>query len=320
MKKKCFLALFGTLCIGAVVYLTLESVLIEKTMTHVARPSRPFNPKLIESHFAPKKEWEIKETPDHDKFFYLVCQQTLSWLGRGMQAVVFETQDEKYVVKLFQLGRLREDDSRGSVEQLLSGESKEKRQERIQHREEIFSSSKLCYEELQEETGIVYVHLNRSKELIHTIRLVDKYGESHLIRGDDTSFLIQKKASYLVPTITAHMEQGEVEQAKARVDQIFDLLLSLAKKGFVDGDDALIRNNNLGLTKDRAIYIDTGHLFRASNLDIAERMRYEFEVRLDPLEKWLNVAYPDLGVHYRASRERIMSSLRSQNGGKAISG
>ena len=294
-------------------YLATKTARIEKTIVHIARPSRLFNSKLIESRFSPRKEWSIKASPQQERFFYMISQQTLRWLGRGMQAVVFETQDEKYVVKFFQLGRMHEDIDQPTLRSVLFGESKEKRQEQINHREEIFSSSKMCFEDLQEETGIVYVHLNRSRDRIHAMRLVDRYGQSHRIRGDETSFLVQKKARYLVPTITSYMEKGQVDRAKARIDQVFTLLLSLARKGYVDNDDALIRNNNIGLTEERAIYIDTGHLYRIKNLDAAERMKYEFQVRLDPFEKWLRVAYPELAAHYQTSKEQLLTSLISIN-------
>lgn len=309
MKKKVLLVFSALLFLTMLGYLTAQMRRIDEKMAQIARPARLFNPKLIEARFPPRKEWAVKITSDHERFFYVVCQQTLTWLGRGMQAVVFETQDAKYVVKFFQLGRLREDEPRGFFENLVSNESNEKRQERLTHREEIFSSSKMCFEELQDESGIVYVHLNRTKDKIKGIKLVDKYGQSHRIRGDDSCFVVQKKARYLIPTIMSLMEKGKVEETKARVNQVFDLLLSLAKKGFADGDDALIRNNNIGLTEDRAIYIDTGHIFRAYNLNVTERMRYEFQVRLDPLEKWLNITYPEIGAYYRVRRDEIMASL-----------
>jgi hypothetical protein len=267
---------------------------------------------MIESTFAYRPDWDVKISSDHDRFFYVVSQQTLYWLGRGMQAVVFETQDQKYVVKFFQIGRLKEPESKGFFKDLFSKETPEKNRERIHHREEIFSSSKMCFEELQEETGIVYVHLNRTKDKIRGVKLVDKYGQSHRIRGDDASFVVQKKASCVVPTLCALMENNKQAEAEARIDQILDLLLTMARKGFVDGDDALIRNNNIGFSQNRAIYIDTGHLFKAENLDVAERMRYEFQVRLEPLEHWLNVAYPSLGAYYRQKKEQTMASLLPQ--------
>ena len=318
MRKKFSKSLLALLCGLMVAYVAFKMARIDGMMAHVARPSRLFNAKLIESHSSPRKEWNVKTSPEQERFFYVVSQQTLRWLGRGMQAVVFETQDEKYVVKFFQLGKLHEEADQSAIKRLLSKESSEKRQERVIHREEIFSSSKMCFENLQEETGIVYVHLNRTKDRIRTIRLVDKNGQSHRIRGDETSFLVQKKGRYLIPTITAHMENGQVDQAKDRIDQVFALLLSMAKKGYADGDDCLIRNNNIGLTEDRAIYIDTGHLFHAQKLDVAERMKYEFQVRLDPLEKWLHVAYPELAAHYQASKEHLLESLNPTNGNNSL--
>jgi hypothetical protein len=285
---------------------------IDAKLAEMARPSRLFSPSIIESKIPHRNDWDVKLTADHDSFFYTVSQQPLYWLGRGMQVVVFQTQDEKYVVKFFQMSRLKEPSSNSFVKNLVSKETKEHKNDRISHREEIFKSSKICFEELQDETGIVYVHLNKTQNKLFGIKLVDKFGQSHRIRGDNTSFVVQRRGTYLIPTICQLMDTKQLEGAKRRIDQVFDLLLSVARKGFADGDDALIRNNNLGFTEDRAIYIDTGHLARAENLDVYERMKYEFQVRLDPLQKWLNVAYPELGQYYQQRRDVVLDVLAQE--------
>lgn len=314
MRKSAFLTGLLLACAVMMGYITLKISRIDDKMGELVRPSRLFNPHMISSNFSYRPEWDVRISKDHDSFFYVVSQQTFNWLGRGMQVVVFETQDERYVVKFFQVNRLKDPDEKGYFARLVSGESKERALDRLNHREEIFSSSKMCFEELQEETGIVYVHLNRTRDKIHGMKLVDKFGQSHRIRGDDTCFIVQKKAKYLIPTFVSLMDKGDIAGAKRRIDQVIDLLLSLARKGFADGDDALIRNNNIGLTKERAVYIDTGHLFRAQNLDVLERMRYEFQVRLDPLEHWLNVMYPDLGDYYRSKRDETLTMLLQEKG------
>ncbi len=312
MKRITLSTLLLVFCVLMMGLMALKLSRVDLKVEELARPARLFNPRLIECNFAPRKEWDVHISKDHDAFFYVVSQQTFNWLGRGMQVVVFETQDGRYVVKFFQVGRLKEETPRGFFEDLVSGESESKRQERRNHREELFSSSKMCFEELQDETGIVYVHLNRTRDKIHGMKLVDKYGQSHRIRGDDTCFVVQKKAKYIIPTFITLMEKGDVDGAKHRIDQVFDLLLSLARKGFADGDDALVRNNNIGFAPDRAIYIDTGHIFRTQNLDVYERMMYEFKVRLDPLEHWLNVMYPDLGAYYAERREALLTQLKQE--------
>jgi hypothetical protein len=316
MKKITVSSVLLILCALMMAILALKLSRIDTKVDELARPARLFTPKLIEAKFAPRKEWDVNVSKDHDAFFYVVSQQTFNWLGRGMQVVVFESQDGRYVVKFFQLGRLKEPESRGFLKNIFSSEPESKRQERRTHREELFTSSKMCFEELQEETGIVYVHLNKTKDKIHGMKLVDKYGQSHRIRGDDTCFIVQKKVKFVIPTFVSLMEKGEVEKAKQRIVQVFDLLLSLARKGFVDGDDALVRNNNIGLATDRAIYIDTGHICRVQNLDVYERMLYEFRVRLDPLEHWLNVMYPDLGAYYAERREAMLDQLKQEKSAK----
>ncbi len=291
----------------------------EDKLEGIARPARLFNPSTIISHFANSPEWDVKISPHHDRFFYVVTQQQLNWLGRGAQAYAFETGDGKFVVKFFQIGRIKEDDvEKGFIGELFSKESKEKRKQRLEHRREIFSSSKMCYEELPEETGIIYVHLNRTEDKIKGIKLVDRYGQSHRIRGDDACFVVQKKAKYLIQTISAHMDNGEFEAACARIDQIINLLYSVARKGFTDGDDALIRNNNIGFAEDKAIYIDTGHITRAPNINVRERMKYEFDVRLKPLENWLNVMYPKLAQYYSQKQIEVMKSLNEEEHAKAV--
>jgi hypothetical protein len=314
MRKSAFLTGLLVVCAIMVGYITVKITRLDDKMGEMVRPARLFNPHMITSDFPYRQEWDVNLTRDHDAFFYVVSQQTFNWLGRGMQVVVFETQDQRYVVKFFQVSRLKDPEQKGLLQKIFSHESKEKQNERLHHREEIFSSSKMCFEELRDESGIVYVHLNRTHDKIHGMKLVDKFGQSHRIRGDDACFIVQKKAKYLIPTFVSLMDQGNVALAKQRIDQVIDLLVSLARKGFADGDDALIRNNNIGFTKDRAVYIDTGHIFRAQNLDVLERMRYEFQVRLDPLEHWLNVMYPDLGAYYHAKREETLSLLSQEKG------
>jgi len=155
----------------------------------------------------------------------------------------------------------------------------------------------------------LFVHLNRTEDKIKGIKLIDFSGQSYRIRGDETSFIVQKKADYVLPTLKALMAKGDQEPAKARLDQIFDLLLILAQKGFLDGDTALMRNNNIGFSDNRAIYIDTGHITRHANVNLYERMKFEFDVRLAPLHDWLKVRYPVLAEYYVQRQNEILNSL-----------
>lgn len=309
MKRSYVTCFFAVLGISILVFLTIKTVQMDKQISQIARPSKLFTPANIISDFPYNAKWEVKLSPSHDRFFYVLSQQPLYWIGKGMQVVVFETSDKKYVVKFFQLSHIKANSKRSWYKRIFSSESKEQKRQRKERKDELFASSKMCFEELPEETGFVYVHLNRTNEQIKGVKLIDKCGQSHRIRGDEACFIVQKKASYIIPTFVKLMESGEFQKACRRVDQIFDLLLGVAKKGFVDSDDALIRNNNIGFSEDRAIYIDTGHLSRARELDLHKRMSYEFDVRLEPLQKWLDIMYPTLAKYYAEKRAQILGEL-----------
>ncbi len=279
-------------------------------MTLVVKPAKRFSLSQIISKYPFNPEWEVETPQEVIQFVNMTTQQAFYWLGKGFQATAFVSEDGDYVMKFFHQGRLREVPfSHNPLGYLFSQEYRNQLEERQAHREEIFSSSKMAYEEFPEESGILYVHINRTDDLIKGIKLYDFSGLSYRVRGDDTSFILQKRAEYVLPTIKSLMAQGKTEEAEARINQIFDLILIMAKKGFLDGDTALMRNNNIGFVKDRAVYIDTGHIVRRANVNLQERMRFEFDVRLSPLHDWLKVRYPELADFYKKREQEIMASL-----------
>ena len=103
------------------------------------------------------------------------------------------------------------------------------------------------------------------------------------------------------------MWRGRIAEAKERIDQIFELLLRCAKRGIVDADTALIRNNNIGFLPDKAIYIDTGKL-RVSDVSL-NREHFEKDLkRLLPFYKWLAKYYPVLAEYYDLRKKQLVAT------------
>jgi hypothetical protein len=301
---------FWVVCTLMLIFLVVKEEMIAKRLEQISRPSRLFNLKYIESTMDARGDWEVHLSADHDRFFYVVAQQTLLWLGKGENSYIFSTNDEKYVVKFIHVGGLQSSPRHGFFNKIFSRPVKHHK--KLNRFEDQFISSRVCFDDLQEETGVIYAHLNRTKAKIHGLKLVDSYGQAQRVCGDDTCFVVQEKARLLIPLLTELMDKRNLDDAKLRIDQMFDLLLSLARKGFIDGDDGLISNNNIGFTDTKAIYLDTWHFFRAKNLDVLERMRYETLLRLVPLEHWLNASYPELGAYYIQKRDLVLASLAAE--------
>jgi len=284
---------------------------IDSNMHAIAKGStRRFLPSHIVSQFEHNPQWEVTTSPELVSFVNVITQQPFRWLNKGLQAYAFESQDGEYVLKFFQQQRLRDKPLHENFFQYLFSQSFRDKTILVKvHRDEIFVSSKLAFEEIAQESGILYVHLNKTDNLLRGVKIIDATGQSYRIRPDDTSFLIQRKAHYILPTITALMNNKDIRGAKMRLDQIFDLLVTLAKKGMVDGDNALIRNNNIGFIRDRAIYIDTGHIVKQADLNVKKQMEHEFHKRLEPLYEWLCFNYPELASYYDMRRQEIIASL-----------
>ena len=314
MFKKIFSAraIFAALSLFLLLLIVVRVERLGEKMTQFTKPARLFSLAQIICEYPFNPDWEVKTPPETVQFVNMVTQQPFYWLGKGFQATAFVSDDGEYVLKFVHQSRLKPVPFKHNpIQFLFSQEFHEQQNERQAHREEIFTSSKMAYEEFPEESGILYVHNNRTDDLIKGIKLTDSTGQSFRIRGDETSFVLQKKANHVLPTIKKLMAEGKVDEAKARIDQIFALLLTMAQKGFLDGDHALMRNNNIGYVNDRAIYIDSGHVVRRQNVNVHERMVYEFDVRVAPFHDWLKVCYPELADHYKMLQAKILASLEA---------
>lgn len=303
--------LLYTLAIAFAVFITIKVQRIDRAvreMTHVS--GKNFFPAHIECPLDEDPKWNLSVTPSQLAFVNIITQQPFRYLNKGVQAYAFISQDGDYVVKFFQHHRLREKAFfENPVEYIFNSSFRAKMSQKKNLKDELFESTKLAFEMIPEESGIIYAHLNRTHDQLRGIRIVDGSGIAHKIRPDGVSFILQRKATYILPTITTLMKKGDVATAKMRLDQVFALLLDLAKKGIVDGDYALIRNNNIGFSKDRCIYIDTGHISYNPQLNVKEQMEYEFGTRLAPLYEWLAFTYPELATYYQEQQKKILASL-----------
>lgn len=252
-------------------------------------------------------QWALPSAPTH---IYLLLQQPFRYLGHGLQFYAFESSDGQYVLKFLRHQRLRPNVVIEALPNIVPfsylKEYKEKEcEKRIGY---IFRSLLVAYKDVPEETGLLYVHLNKTKNLYPTVQLSDKAHTSYQVTLDSTEFVLQRKATLVKPTLSQLMQQGKTAEAKGRVEQIFALLKECAKKGVCDTDNQLIRKDNLGFIADRAIYIDTGKLTRKASIKTKERFSHDL-IRLEPLYEWLKAHYPELAIHFEVEKRKTLDNF-----------
>lgn len=265
----------------------------------------------IQTKLPNSPEWDIPVSAQKIEEVNQILAQPFYYLGHGFQFYAFESSDGKYVLKFLRHQRLHPPvmydwlPSCGIVRDIKAKKCL-KRSERVRL---LFQSLKIAYEQLSQESGLLFVHLNKTKNQHREAFLVDLQEDEHKIALDDTEFVLQHKATFVKPTIKAYMKAGNIDEAKARINQLFELLKATAQKGILDTDGALIYKNNVGFIRDKAIYIDVGCFVFKESIKCKERFEYDL-CRLKPLYRWLAKNYPPLAAYFDKQQKKALVAMQ----------
>lgn len=250
----------------------------------VCKKQKGFHPKAIASNFSYQKEWEVDAIVPSDAF-----SQKFIYLGNGAQSFAFVSEDQKYVLKFFRMKHLTPKTWLNYLPFFCLKNYRFKKVYKRQMRlKETFSSFKMAYEEFKEESGLVFIHLNKTNHLKKRITLMDKKGKEYRIDLDETVFVLQEKAELIYSRISRLIEEGDLEEAKGALRSFFQLIAKRSHKKFVDKD--LWLHNNYGFVGQKAIQIDIGQLMKGESF-LAHSQ--EKDAR-DRVEEWLQSHYPSL--------------------------
>ena len=255
----------------------------------------------IQSNLSFHSDWESstastlsKETLDG------ILNQKFSYLNKGAQAYVFSSEDGCYVIKFFKHNHLRLSPlfSWFPLPRSLMHYRDEKAAQKKQLLEKDFESYKIAFEHLQEQTGLLYLHLNKTDYLKKNLILVDKLGIEHLLSLDSYEFVLQKKAQSVFEKIEMCMKKNEVDKAKNALSSLVNLVSCREKKGIFDTDPNFTKN--FGFIEKEAIQIDVGRFsWEKCPLDKG-RMS-------DDLKNWLfKKNYPELADHLEKTIQKSL--------------
>lgn len=213
-----------------------------------------------------------------------ILAQPFTYLGKGAQTYVFASQDGNYVIKLLRHDRMRAPFwTQLLPSKWVTSKIENKQKKLIKD----FTSYKIAYEEFQEETGLIYLHLNKTSHLNQMLTLIDKIGIAHQLDLDKYEFLIQKRATLTYPALQTLIDQGETTKAKESISSLVSLLEKRFEKGIFDKDPDL--NTNFGFIGEKAIQIDPGR-YRKTFPESAIRNKKEAIRHIsDHLHQWLQI-------------------------------
>jgi hypothetical protein len=215
-----------------------------------------------------------------------ILGQKFRYLGRGMQSFAFVSEDDKYVLKLFN----------NKYQKKLY--NKELCAQKLQ---KTFNSYKIAYSLMKEECGLVYMQLSPSQFFEGPTIIIDKLNISHSIDLNNSAFVIQKKADNVYSTLQKLLEQDKIEEAKRA---LFSLLCLIDRKlQKVSDTDPLIRTN-MGFIGLQAIQIDLGPFAPTPSTN----RKSDFKHITTSLKNWLQDHAPNLVTYV----EEYQKSMRDE--------
>lgn len=203
--------------------------------------------------------WEV-EVPSEKK----ALEQSYSYFSKGRQAYVFLSEDGNYILKLFRF------------DQCTLPKIKKKRRETPfpANVPRTFNSCKLIYDQMKEESGLVYIHLNPKRLAVPHIVVKDRIGLKHKIDPERDRFVIQRKGELLLPAL----KKGE--NVAPLVESYFALIHRFCELGIANEDQTM--SKNFGILDGKVFPIDTGCFYE--NADYAKKDVENFTRRMN---RWL---------------------------------
>ncbi|NDD58742.1 MAG: hypothetical protein EBZ47_05760 [Chlamydiae bacterium] len=216
------------------------------------------------------------------------------YLAKGAQCYVFASEDNQYVLKLFQKRRyippflLRILPSIGP----FTSYKNQKMEKYATCLEQDFTSYQLAQSYLQENTGLMYTHLNHTEHLSKKLTLYDKIGVRLVLDADITKFIIQKRATAFLSRLEKAIHEGDQSFARFTLKEIVSFLIKRSQLGFYDKDPDFL--TNFGFIEERPVQIDVGRYRKDETRKSAGIYKDDIIRATDPLKKWLDQRDPKL--------------------------
>lgn len=273
--------------------LALLALLIYWTPKFVHTKTDGFTLSKIHSHLSPDPRFEVQGLPPTEALLSML-NGPYTYLGAGGQCYAFVSHDGKTVLKLFK-HHLRRVHPVLAALPLPKKYAQKRELHRAARKKKLlrdFTSYKLAFEQMPQDSGLLYVQLQRPQKTPLPITLIDKIGIAHTLDLSKVEFALQKRATLAYDYLESCMARGDREKAERGLAKICALIAGRCAKGIYDEDAKIHRN--FGFTQDRAILIDVGRLKKDERRKDPEYLFRDMQKITDKMQNWLIDRYPQL--------------------------
>lgn len=207
--------------------------------------------------------------------------QRFFFLKRGSQAYVFLSEDRKYVLKLF---------AKPLKQYLFQPYTHPKKLHLnssylLPRMNQALNGYSLAEKLPQEATGIVYLHLNPTKNELPSVTLQDAFGRIYRISLDSYRFAVQRTCTLLAPTLEKLARQNNFSEIE-RLRKSYDQKISLRVSYGIRNTDTEFKKN-FGILDGEIVEFDVGEYCMDPSLLSLEGQKEETALFQSRFDSWL---------------------------------
>lgn len=251
---------------------------------------RDFKIPPIHTDLQRNPNWDV---PPPNSEILQILAQPFFYLSQGGQSTVFESQDGKYVLKLFRYRPTLFP----IIHKFKNLIHRKKQQDFKSKMEKTFNAAHLAYAEASDFTQVVYCHLNLSKDLLPKIQL--NADRIYHIDLDQYRFVLQKKVDSFKEALLS--AQSNPDQMRQLIDSLISLLVKRSALNIRNTDPNL--EPNFGFLNGNAVELDFGNYVKI--VPNPETRKREIENYLNRFAHWLEKNDPGSLDIFQKSRAEL---------------
>ncbi len=223
-----------------------------------------------------------------------ILDQPFSFLSSGGQCYAFLSEDGKTVIKFFKQHHIRMWNRLNSfpLPHIFRPVIQKLLEKKTHQSPQFFDSCKIAYGDFKERSGLLYLHLHKTRCFKKKLKIIDNLRITHLIDLDSTDFALQRYAELSHRKFRALIKENNLDAAKQCIDSVIGLTLERYRKGIVDRDANM--RTNIGFLGTHAIEIDLGSFTKQK---ISDSYEEELLQRTQKFHSWLSKQNPMLALY-----------------------
>ncbi|HAB99525.1 MAG TPA: hypothetical protein DCE71_06870 [Parachlamydiales bacterium] len=242
-----------------------------------------------------------------DQSVSALLEQPYTYLGRGHQCYAFGSEDGRYVIKLPRYDRYRLSFFLRACPFSAIRPYREMIRTDIEKRQKVLLESfRLAFEELKEETALLYLHLHKTDHFQHPLVMKDRVGRTNRLDPNQTAFILQEKKPIMMASFQDRLQAGDRKGAEEILDAFLDVVSVRFQKGIYNKDPSFLRN--FGWDKGKGIQIDIGSFYRKPDQSFQEAREKSFQETIAHVRNWLSEVDKEMLYTFDQKTERIKAS------------